>query len=212
MTPERAGSRDRILMLLKTKGPQSTTRLAERLKLTPMGVRQHLGLLAERGLVDHAEEPRGVGRPARVWSLTDEARGQFPEGYADLTVDMLGALRETFGANGIKQLIRTRTKRQIEDYRQRMPPTSAPLSSRVSSLAKIRSEEGYMAECRKNRDGSLTLTENHCPICAAAEICQGLCDGELELFKKALGKGVSIERTEHMLEGARRCAYRIAPA
>jgi predicted ArsR family transcriptional regulator len=58
-------------------------------------------------------------------------------------------------------------------------------------------------------DGSLRLVENHCPICAAATACTGLCDGELDLFRQVLGPGVEVVREEHLLAGARRCAYRI---
>ena len=65
-------------------------------------------------------------------------------------------------------------------------------------------------QARKQRDGSWTLVENHCPICAAAEVCQGLCAGELELFRRVLG--ARVERTEHLLDGARRCVYRITPS
>lgn len=66
-----------------------------------------------------------------------------------------------------------------------------------------------MAEWSRGRDGDFVLVENHCPICAAARFCQGLCAGEMRLFKGVLGKGVRVERTEHILKGARRCAYRI---
>jgi predicted ArsR family transcriptional regulator len=30
------------------------------------------------------------------------------------------------------------------------------------------------------------------------------------VFQQALGKDVSVERTEHIVEGDRRCAYRVA--
>jgi len=58
-------------------------------------------------------------------------------------------------------------------------------------------------------DGFL-LIENHCPICAAAAACQGFCRAELEVFRDTLGADVIVERTDHILAGARRCAYRIA--
>jgi len=54
--------------------------------------------------------------------------------------------------------------------------------------------------------------ENHCPICAAARICQGLCREELALFHRVLGKNVRVERLSHILAGAGRCAYRVTTA
>lgn len=67
-----------------------------------------------------------------------------------------------------------------------------------------------MAAVRKQGDAWL-LIENHCPICAAARACQGFCRSELELFKEVLGRDVEVERVEHQLSGALRCAYRVTP-
>ena len=44
---------------------------------------------------------------------------------------------------------------------------------------------------------------------AAAAICQGFCRSELDAFRRILGPGCRVERTDHILAGARRCAYRI---
>ncbi|PJI50782.1 MarR family transcriptional regulator, partial [Methylobacterium radiotolerans] len=38
----------------------------------------------------------------------------------------------------------------------------------------------------------------------------GFCRSELELFRKVLGEGVQVDREEHILAGARRCAYRVS--
>jgi predicted ArsR family transcriptional regulator len=37
----------------------------------------------------------------------------------------------------------------------------------------------------------------------------GLCRSELAIFRAVLGADVTVERTDHILAGARRCAYRI---
>ena len=68
-----------------------------------------------------------------------------------------------------------------------------------------------MAEWRRDDDGSLVLVENHCPICAAAAKCQNLCRSELAIFRDVLGEAAEVERTDHVLAGARRCAYRVTP-
>jgi len=200
-------SRERILHLLKTKGRQTASQLAKRLKVTPMAIRQHLSSLEE--MVAYDDERHGVGRPRRVWRLSEKAQSRFPDSHGELAVGMLDAMRAAFGQKGLGQLVAERTKAQIKDYRSRMPERGASLRDRVAALAAIRKEEGYMAEWSRTRDGAFLLIENHCPICAAAEACLGLCKGELELFRKVLG--TPIERTEHIPEGARRCVYRIAP-
>jgi predicted ArsR family transcriptional regulator len=195
------GTRDRILHLLKTKGPQTSGELAKRLGVTAMAVRQHLGKLDG---VRYEDVARGVGRPRRVWELTSESAACFPDSHSELALGMLDAVRKAFGAEGLEKLIRERTKAQVKAYRARMPED---LPGRIRALVRIRNEEGYLAEASRQRDGSWLFIENHCPICAAAETCQGLCAGELELFRRVLG--AKIERTEHILDGARRCVYRV---
>ena len=82
------------------------------------------------------------------------------------------------------------------------------LRDRAEVLADHRTRQGYMAEVVEDGE-SLLLIEHHCPVCAAAESCQGLCRNELELFKGALGAGADVERTQHLLSGDDRCVYRI---
>ena len=109
------------------------------------------------------------------------------------------------------RLIVERTRAQLKRYKAQMPPKDAPIQKKVAALAKIRRDEGYMAEWSKERDGTFLLVENHCPICAAAQVCQALCRDELTLIRSLLGRSTRVEREEHILVGARRCAYRITP-
>jgi predicted ArsR family transcriptional regulator len=207
---ERTG--ERILYLLKTKGPQAASALAQRLHLTPMAVRQHLYRFREEGLVKFSNERRPVGRPAQIWRLTARAATRFPESHAELTLEMISAIRAAFGEEGLNKLLRERTRRQLRDYSEKMKSAGSGLLERVRALSEIRSAQGYMAECTARPDGTIFLAENHCPICIAAESCQGLCREELSLFREVLGKKTRIERIEHILAGARRCAYLICPA
>ncbi len=209
-TDARAG--ERVLYLLKTKGPQPAGALAAKLGVTAMAVRQHLYRFRKEGMVDYRDERRPVGRPARIWHLTARAASRFPESHAELTVEMIDAVRAAFGEAGLDKLLRERTRRQLADYRAKMRGAGGSLLDRVRKLAEIRSRQGYMAECAGGGDGSVLLAENHCPICVAAASCQGLCREELSLFRELLGRKASVERTDHVLAGARRCAYVIRPA
>jgi predicted ArsR family transcriptional regulator len=201
-----------VLYHLKTRGPQTAAQIARRLSVTPMAVRQHLYRLKDARLVDFSDERRKVGRPARIWKLTGEAAARFPDSHGDLTVEIIGAVRAAFGEAGMDKLLAERTKRQKDEYRARLKPAGSSIAKRAQLLSEIRREQGYMAECTKMPDGSMLLVENHCPICAAAATCQGLCREELSLFRAVLGDKARVERTDHILAGARRCAYLITPA
>jgi predicted ArsR family transcriptional regulator len=203
---------DRILYLLKSKGPQTAAQLAKRLGVTAMAVRHHLYGFDRDGLVESADQHRPVGRPVRVWRLTERAAARFPESHAELTLEIIAAMRATFGEEGLDRLLAERTRLQLHAYRERIRVAGdGSLESRVRVLAAIRREQGYMAECVTRADGTLLLRENHCPICVAAKSCQGLCREELGLFRAVLGTQVQVERTDHILAGASRCAYVITP-
>ncbi len=205
--PSSTSPRGKLLFFLKTKGPQSTGQLAKRLGVTPMAIRQHMAALEEQRQVQSEDERGHVGRPRRIWQLADGAQEHFPDSHAELTLDIIDAVRSTFGEQGLSKLVRTRTKTQKELYKQRMPAPTAPLAEKVAALASLRRDEGYMAEWSRLADGSLRLIENHCPICAAASVCSGLCEGELRLFEAVLGPRAHVERTEYMLGSDRRCTY-----
>jgi predicted ArsR family transcriptional regulator len=201
-----------LLERLKQDGPQDASALAGELGVSAMAVRQHLYALEKEGLVGFEAQARPVGRPAKLWRLTAAADRFFPDGHADLTLNLLAAMREAFGEEGLEKLLAVRTADQIAAYRRRVD-RAGPLKARLQALARIRSEEGYMAAVETVEEGGgFLLVENHCPVCAAARTCQGLCASELEVFRRVLGPDVSVERGDHILAGARRCAYRVRPA
>ncbi len=201
-----------LLERLKQDGPQDAGTLAGELGVSAMAVRQHLYALEKEGLVGFEEQARPVGRPAKLWRLTAAADRFFPDGHADLTLNLLAAMRAAFGDAGLEKLLALRTAEQIAAYRRRVK-SAGSLEARLRALARIRSEEGYMAAVEAAEEGGgFLFVENHCPVCAAARTCQGLCASELEVFRRVLGPDVSVERGDHILAGARRCAYRVRPA
>lgn len=206
---ELASSQEDILLKLKQKGPLSAKQLAEALGITPMGVRQHLAVLAERGLVSEgAERRQSRGRPVRPWQLTEKGHGRFPDGHSQVSVELIAAVRETFGESGLDQLIARRTEKTFELY-QGVLNAQTTLPAKLRKLAELRSQEGYMCEVERVDRGEWLLVENHCPICAAAKSCQGFCRSELETFQRLFADQATVERTDHILQGARRCAYRV---
>jgi len=202
---------DRILFQLKTRGPAETLALAGALGISRQATLQHLERLVADGLADHADERRGVGRPRRIWSLTEAAQARFPDTHAQLTLEMLDAVRAEFGEAGVERMILRREQATARTYAQAMAAAET-LEARVARLAEIRTAEGYMADWSPDPGGGFLLVENHCPICAAAAACQGFCRAELAVFREVLGPDARVERTDHILAGARRCAYRITAA
>ncbi len=204
---------DRILQLLKSHGPSSTAELASTLQTTTEGARQQVNKLVEAGLVRGTTEAQathtGAGRPGQAWVLTAAGHAHFPDRHADLTRSLINTVRQVFGEAGLEQLISQRESTTRSAYLQACEGLDA-LEPRLRKLTELRDEEGYMA--RLEQDGSdWLLIEDHCPICAAAESCQGFCRSELDIFRDVAGPGGNLRREEHLIAGARRCVYRIKP-
>ena len=201
--------RDAVLDILKREGPISADSAGERLGLTPMAVRLHLYALAESGDAAFTEEARPRGRPVKLWTATTQANAHFADSHSSLATDLIVQMKKAFGDEGLDKLLKLRNADLEKAYRARTDKAST-LKAKLDALAKIRSAEGYMAEVRREPEtGEWLFVENHCPICAAARLCTGLCREELALFHRVLGKDVKVERLSHILAGAGRCAYRV---
>ena len=197
---------DDLLLEIKTRGPRQAQDLAARAGVSRQAVRQALEKLAAEGLVAHSTAPAGVGRPRQTWSLTEKGHSRFPDTHAQMTVELIEAVQAEFGVEGLDRLVARREHTIAEGYRVAVGDVG--LEDRLDRLTALREAEGYMAAWSQQEDGSYLLVENHCPICAAARVCQGFCRSELALFEMLLAPA-RVARIEHILAGARRCAYRV---
>jgi len=201
-------TRRALTRILKIQGPQTAKKLAEDLAISAMAVRQHLYALADEKLITFREEKQVMGRPIKLWSLTKEADQFFPDAHAELSVGLLDSVKSAFGADGLEKVFALRIAQQLESYREQLKICQS-LEEKVSLLSQLRTAEGYMAEYIV-QENDFFLIENHCPICVAATACQGLCGLELKMFQDCLQEEAIVERTEHIISGQRRCAYKIS--
>lgn len=204
-------TRKTIVTLLKQHGPMDANTLASKLSLTGMAVRQHLYELQNQQVVEYEEEARPMGRPAKIWKLTSQANLWFPNGYLQLSLSLLDSIRTSFGNDGIEKILgnlqHTKEKQYIEHLSE-----ATNLRDKLQKLFSLRMNEGYFAEVQEPEEGGFLFIQKHCPILEAANVCNGLCHKELELFQSVLGDNVVIKQVEHHLSGDSRCAYLITNA
>jgi predicted ArsR family transcriptional regulator len=208
-TPKPPSGRAAVLDLIKREGPIATEDLAARLGVTAMAIRQHLAGLESEGLATHEARAGARGRPAKLWQATAAANTRFADSHSALAADLVVQMKKAFGEDGLDKILKLRTAEQAKTYGARVADKRS-LKARLDALARIRSQEGYMADVKRDPEtGDWLFVENHCPICAAARLCTGLCREELALFNRVLGSDVRVERVSHILAGANRCAYRV---
>lgn len=200
---------NKIIELLKTQGPLTAKVLAQELKVTTMGVRQHMLALEESGEVVFKDEKAPRGRPTRYWSLTQKTNSHFADRHDELTVQLIDSVIAVFGDDGLDKLITNREESSMRSYRLALADRYG-VQEKLQTLAVLRSDEGYMATVEQE-DSFYWLLENHCPICSAATKCLSFCRSELHLFQSLLSDVAVVSREEHIVAGARRCAYKVVP-
>ena len=198
---------DKFLKLLKTRGPMSSAAVAQELGITCEGARFQLTKLAEEGFVEATQVSKGVGRPTQIWSITSKGNQHFPDNHAQLSEQLIESMQEVLSSEQMDAVIALREKKANRKYLDALKDIPN-LEEKIIRLAELRNSDGYLAEWDKDDDGFI-LIENHCPVCAAAQRCNDLCEAELNTFKEIFGENISVERVDHIIAGARRCAYKI---
>jgi len=201
---------EKIIQLLKTRGALTAKTLASELNLTTMGVRQHVQALEESGDVAFKDEKAERGRPTRYWFLTTQSNNRFADRHDELTVQLLDSVVTLFGNEGLEKVIAHRESETMSNYQVALADRYG-IKEKLRMLAKLRTDEGYMATIEE-KNNEFWLIENHCPICAAASKCLNFCRSELQMFQELLKEVATVSREEHIIQGARRCTYRVVPS
>jgi DeoR family transcriptional regulator, suf operon transcriptional repressor len=181
--------------------------LAELLDMTVSGVRQQLTALERDGLVSFTESRPGPGRPRRSYRLTAAADGLYPRAYAELTNELLEYVEDADPAL-IEAIFERRRQRRIEGALARMD--GLDFAGKVTELARILDEDGYLADWESANDGSYMVIERNCAIFGVAMKYGQACGSELDFIRKVLPEA-TVERVAHMVAGAHNCSYRITP-
>ncbi|HWD24914.1 MAG TPA: ArsR family transcriptional regulator [Acidimicrobiales bacterium] len=204
--PER---RRAVLYALRRRGQTSVEELAKQLAMTQSGARQHLNALVESGLVEADErepsEPRR-GRRTIAYSVTPAADELFPKTYPELTNELLGYVQERDPVL-LAEIFDRRGNHRVDTASARLSSIDS-LGGKVDELARILDEDGYFASSEALSTGVFRIVENNCAIWAIAQRYGHACSSEIEFIRAVLPEA-EVTRVEHMIAGARRCAYEI---
>ncbi len=195
-----------ILLTIKKQGEARAEDLANALGITPSAVRQHLSGLLGEGLVAVREQRGGAGRPKFFYSTTNAAEPLFPKTYSGLTNELLDYLDDEEPAM-VDRLFDRRRRRRVEAARSRL--AGKPFDERVTELAGILDEDGYLAGVERG-DGVWWIVEHNCAILEVALRYGQACSSEIGFLREVM-PDADIERVAHMAAGAHRCAYEVRP-
>ena len=210
--PPLPGGRRAVLYALRRRGEATAEQVAEQLGMTVSGARQHLSALAEDGLVHahelSADEPRR-GRRTLAYAATAAADQYFPKAYGELTNELLGYLADADPAL-LDDLFAKRREHRVTAAQVRLARRRG-LGAQVAELAAILDEDGYLATYERVGRGVYRVVEHNCAIWAVAQRYGQACTSEID-FIRAVLPDATVERVQHMIAGARHCAYEVRTA
>ncbi len=186
-----APTRERVATTIMQNGPSTAAALADRLGLTPAAVRRHLDQLLADGVLEAREPrtrgPRGRGRPAKVFVITDTGRDHFGHAYDTLATDALRFLQTSGGDDAVAGFARQR----LASFEARVRPLidAAKPDDRAQVLTDALSAEGFAASVGSTAAGE-QICQHHCPVAHVAGEFPHLCEAETEMFSRLLGTHV----------------------
>jgi len=199
---------ERVLGLIVSSGPIATSELADRLGLTPAGIRRHLAHLTESEHIAEHEIPglheRGRGRPARAYVATPGGQKALSSTYATVAVEAVDYLRET---GGLEAFVVEEARRFELALAVSIDP-AAPLLDRVNALANALTDRGYAASVRPLPGGfAIQLCQGHCPVQTVAEAVPEWCEAETRALSRLLG--VHVQRLSTLAGGGHVCTTNV---
>lgn len=186
-------TRAAVVSMLVDEGPMTANDIAERLGISPAGVRRHLENLTTDGDIEVA--PAGFskggkatrGRPAKWFQLTPSGRGKLRHAYDDLAGAVLRKLRDVAGQAAVDDFAHERIADLVVDVE---PVTeSGSVIATVEQITDALTAGGYAANTREVGAG-VQICQHHCPVAHVATEFPELCEAETAMFTELLGTHV----------------------
>jgi len=111
------------------------------------------------------------------------------------------------GPEGLAQILEARADEMIGELRADLEGLG--FEEKVRTLARIMTARGYLAETRRQRDGSFRLRQRHCPTEKIAVKYPQICEQEVRVYRETIGS--EVIRECRIADGDRVCEFRIQP-
>ncbi|MGD2157512.1 MAG: winged helix-turn-helix transcriptional regulator [Anaerolineales bacterium] len=197
-------TRKRVLKTLLTRQRCTINELADVVGINPISVRHHINKLEADGMVTSEEERHGVGRPHRLYFLTDKGMEQFPTRYLQLTIRLLEQIKETMPEPMVGKLFSQMAADMAEDYTSEADIDHLDTEERLDLLKTLLAEEGFTVEWEQRGD-HYHIREVSCPYYHVGQSHPEVCSVDQTLISTVLS--VPVEKVNCILNGDSYCTY-----
>lgn len=200
-------TRDRVLQTLLSRQQCTINELATAVDINPISVRHHIARLEADGLVSSQEIRHGVGRPRRVYHLTEQGREQFPTHYLRFTIRLLEQLKETMPKAMVDKLFSQIAKDMASNYEKQMDGLTT--EERLKYVASLLQNEGFFIEWEK-KGTEYIIKEISCPYYYIGQNHPEVCSVGQTIISTILA--MPAEKVKCVLDGDTHCSFVVSTA
>jgi predicted ArsR family transcriptional regulator len=197
-------TRERVLQTLLENQQCTINDLADSVGINPISVRHHIAKLQADGLVDSVEERHGVGRPRRLYYLTDDGLERFPTRYIQMSNRLLEQIKNHMSPEQVRLLFANMAETLIEKENDRTNIQSLSFEERLNLVQKLLMREGFTVEWQQF-DGEYHIREINCPYLQVGQQHPEICAMDQTLISAVLD--VPHEKVSCILDGDQLCTY-----
>jgi len=197
-------TRERVLYILLKQYRCTINDLAGAVDINPISVRHHITKLEAEGLVSSEEERHGVGRPRRVYFLTEEGREKFPTRYMQLTTRLLQQLKDNMPEQMVNELFSDMAQNLAQEYARSLDLDGLPMEERLEFVKDVLAQEGFDIEWEK-KDECYHIREVSCPYFHIGQDHPEVCRVDQTLISTVLN--LPAEKIKCVLNGDSHCTY-----
>jgi len=201
-------TREKVMRTLLTRPRITINELAVNVGINPISVRHHISSLQAEGLVESEEERHGVGRPRRVYFLTENGVEKFPTRYVRLTVRLLEQLKESMPPAMVNKLFSQMAKDLLMDHIPSTDLAKLNMEERLNLMKDLLRKEGFSIEWERV-GGEYLIHETSCPYYHVGQDHPEVCSVDQILISSVLS--VPAAKTKCILNGDHSCTY-VVPA
>lgn len=192
-----SGTKKLILERLR-EGERDVSKLSEELGVRESAIRGHLESLEGLRLVSSHMEKGRVGRPRRLYRLSDDGLELFERRYDLLLNALLKGLKALYGEEHAENLMRGLAREVLK------PVYHSSLEEALKSLVEELRALGF----EPSLDG-LKIKSGNCPLYKVAKAYPKIICDSFHTYMLESYLGVEVELVECMAKGANRCVHSV---
>ncbi len=192
-----------LIGLIKRREEVTAKEAADELERATSTIRQHLSNLESDGFVENRFQQQDVGRPKKLYYLTERAEVFFENRHRQVLSRLIEFLQQHGAQEQLSEFFDEVGGELVEEYERRTRNLSE--DQKLVQLEGMLEEDGYLPDIRRTSDNRLCIEFHHCPFATVVEHDRAPCRLEQRMLSQLIDG--EIVQTCHMFRGDSTCRF-----